>query len=105
MGYTGSSIAGIIATISFYNLLSVFDMNCVLYADIKFTTIKPSNPKFVLFTNVTNATIDALLTTWKPDFLCQYCLAIWMMSFVGGLTLGFFFILNPKGGRGTPNSL
>ncbi|KRT84207.1 hypothetical protein AMK59_1982, partial [Oryctes borbonicus] len=102
------AITGIAATIAFYNLLSAFSMNCILYPHIAFKPITSTNINYLrkLDNNsAPNATIDALLTTWHSDFICQFCIVVWMMSFVGGLTLACFFILNPKGGKGHPHSL
>ncbi|GJQ66248.1 hypothetical protein Trydic_g4302 [Trypoxylus dichotomus] len=108
LGYGTAGITGIIAVISFYNLLSAFSMNCILYPNISFKPLSSYDTHLLRkATNDSgpNVTINALLTSWHSDFICQFCISVWMMSFVGGLILGSFFLLNPKGGKGHPHSL
>lgn len=101
-----AAVTGFIAITSFYNLLNGFSMNCLLFTNVQLRDIKPEESKYEgMLSNGTNVTIDSITTVWNKDLLCQYCLLVWTLSFVGGIILSAFFILNPKGGRGYAHSM
>lgn len=106
IGYAVASVGAFIACLSFYKLLSGFSMNCILYTEVQFRELKAEDKNYKnMLLNEVNVTIDSIATNWNRDIVCQFCLLVWTMSFVGGIILATFFILHPKGGRGYIHSI
>lgn len=93
--FSVSFISGAITAFAFGSSIFNFGENCILGANISFY-----EDEYLKIDNET-LSINLLDTHWGPNSKCDFCLFSLIVIAIFALILTIFFIINPRGGRGS----